>query len=285
MLDFATQGRAWPLREHSHFIEAAGLTWHVQILGKGPPLLLLHGTGASGHSWRDVAPLLSPHFQLIVPDLPGHAFTRGQLPGGPTLDGMSAALGELLATLGVSKPRIAGHSAGAAIACRMAISGLADGQITAFCPALLPMGGSAAPLFGSLARMLFLNPLAISVFAGVARTPGQVEKFLDRSTGSRIDPAGTALYQTLFADPDHLRGTIAMMASWRLDPLERALPHLPVPLAIVHGASDRAISTADARKAARLAKAGLELVPGAGHLLHEEKPDLAAARIIAGGTS
>lgn len=281
MLDFDRDGRDWPLREHSRFVEAGGLRWHVQLLGSGPPLLLLHGTGASSHSWRDVAPLLGHRFQLIIPDLPGHAFTRGDLAGGPTIDGMAQALAELLDTLGTPRPRVAGHSAGAAIACRMAVAGSVAGPITAFCPALLPMGGSAAPLFGSFARMLFLNPLAISIFSGVARSPGQVERFLERATGSRIDAPGTALYQRLFADPDHLRGTIAMIANWRLEPLQRALPHLPVPLTIVHGAQDRAISVADARRAARLAKAQLELVPGLGHLLHEERPDLAAARIMA----
>ena len=36
----------------SRFVEAAGLRWHVQILGNGPTLLLVHGTGASTHSWR-----------------------------------------------------------------------------------------------------------------------------------------------------------------------------------------------------------------------------------------
>jgi magnesium chelatase accessory protein len=283
MLDFATNGRDWPLREHSRFVDAAGLRWHVQTLGSGPPLLLLHGTGASSHSWRDVAPLLGDRFRLIIPDLPGHAFTRGTLAGGPTLDSMAEALAALLATLGVARPGVAGHSAGAAIACRMAVAGSVAGPITAFCPALLPMGGSAAPLFGSFARMLFLNPLAISIFSGVARTPGQVERFLERATGSRIDPHGIALYQRLFADRDHLHGTIAMMANWRVEPLERALSHLPLPLTIVHGAQDRAIRTADVRRVARVTGAQLELTPGVGHLLHEERPELAAAVIIAGG--
>ncbi|GAA4002662.1 alpha/beta fold hydrolase BchO [Sphingomonas humi] len=282
MLDFERDGRDWPLREHSRFVDAGGLKWHVQLFGSGPPLLLLHGTGASSHSWRDVAPLLAGKHQLMIPDLPGHAFTRGALAGGPTLDAMAEALAALLAALGTPKPRVVGHSAGAAIACRMAIAGTVTGPIVAFCPALLPMGGSAAPLFGSFARMLFLNPLAIGIFASVARSPGQVERFLERATGSHLDARGTALYQRLFADPDHLRGTIAMMANWRLEPLERALPHLPVPLSIVHGAGDRAIAANDVRRVARLARAELEMVPVLGHLLHEERPEIAAARIMAG---
>ena len=279
MLDFKHDGRDWPGREHSRFVAAGDLNWHVQLRGQGPPLLLLHGTGASSHSWRGIAPLLEQRFRLIVPDLPGHGFTSGRLRGGPTLDGMAEALGALLEALDVDRPQVAAHSAGAAIACRMAISRTVAGSITAFCPALLPMGGAAAPLFGNLAKALFLNPLAIGLFGAVARTPGQVERFLERSTGSRIDAEGLKLYARLFADPDHLKGTVAMMANWRLEPLERALPHLPVPLTIVHGADDRAIRSADARRAARLANAEFALLPGLGHLLHEEQPGQAAAWI------
>ncbi len=46
-LDWGEDGRDWPNREASRFIEADDITWHVQIMGAGPVLLLLHGTGAS----------------------------------------------------------------------------------------------------------------------------------------------------------------------------------------------------------------------------------------------
>lgn len=216
---------------------------------------------------------------MIIPDLPGHAFTRGRPRAGLTLDEVAAALTGLLDAVRVMKPRVAGHSAGAAIACRMAIDGSVAGPIVAFAPALLPMGGSAAPLFGGLAKLLFLNPFAPHLVAGIARQPGKVAPFLERATGSAVDSAGVALYRTLFADPDHVRGTVEMMAGWRLEGLARALPHLPVPLTIVHGARDRAIKPAEAREAARLAKARFELLPDLGHLAHEERPDLAAAMI------
>ncbi|NBQ74895.1 MAG: alpha/beta hydrolase, partial [Acetobacteraceae bacterium] len=52
-------GRDWPNRTASRFVEAGGLNWHVQLMGQGPCLLLLHGTAAATHSWRDLAPLLA----------------------------------------------------------------------------------------------------------------------------------------------------------------------------------------------------------------------------------
>lgn len=65
----------WPHRDCSQFIEAAGLSWHVQRMGEGPALLLLHGTAAATHSWAGLMPLLARRFTVIAIDLPGHGFT------------------------------------------------------------------------------------------------------------------------------------------------------------------------------------------------------------------
>jgi magnesium chelatase accessory protein len=142
------------------------------------------------------------------------------------------------------------------------------------------MGGSAAPIFSSLARLLFLNPFAPRVFAAIARQPGRIESFLARATGSRIDRRGIDLYARLFASSDHIAGAIEMMARWELEGLARSLPALPVPLTVAHGERDSAIKAADARQAARLANARFELLPGLGHLAHEERPALAADLIV-----
>ena len=56
-------GRDWPNREASRFVHAAGLRWHVQVMGSGPVVLLLHGTGAATHSWRDLMPKLAERWQ------------------------------------------------------------------------------------------------------------------------------------------------------------------------------------------------------------------------------
>ena len=61
-------GRDWPNRQASRFVRAAGIRWHVQAMGEGPVLLLLHGTGASTHSWRRLAPLLATRFSGTRPE-------------------------------------------------------------------------------------------------------------------------------------------------------------------------------------------------------------------------
>ena len=117
-------GRDWPHREASQFVTAGGITWHVQQYGQGPPLLLVHGTGASTHSWAWLAPLLAGRFSLVAMDLPGHGFTSAIPAARMSLPAISAALGDLLRTLHIAPAIAVGHSAGAAILARMALDGL-----------------------------------------------------------------------------------------------------------------------------------------------------------------
>ena len=41
-LDWASLQAQWPHSAHSRFVQAAGLRWHVQVMGQGPALLMLH---------------------------------------------------------------------------------------------------------------------------------------------------------------------------------------------------------------------------------------------------
>ena len=61
------EGRDWPNREASRFVMAGGLRWHVQVAGQGPDLVLVHGTAAATHSWRDVLPLLAKRRNVTSP--------------------------------------------------------------------------------------------------------------------------------------------------------------------------------------------------------------------------
>ena len=282
--DWEREGRDWPNRVHSRFVQAGGLRWHVQVVGKGPVLLLLHGTGAATHSWRDLLPLLAKHFKVIAPDLPGHGFTAM---GPLTLPAMANAVTALLDELKAEPRMIVGHSAGAAIGLRMVL----DGRVTprafvALSPALLPFPGLAAQLFPTLAKMLFLNPFAPHIFARMAGPLREVERFMAKSTGSTIDAAGVDCYARLFRKPGHIRGTISMMANWDLEPLKRDLPKLSLPVLFIHGDKDTAIPIAKAREAAALVPgARFETLAGLGHLAHEEDPERVAAMIVAAGQS
>lgn len=49
---------------------------HVEITGRGPPLVLLHGWGLHGGVFAPLVERLAPQFQLHVVDLPGHGHSR-----------------------------------------------------------------------------------------------------------------------------------------------------------------------------------------------------------------
>ena len=274
------EGRHWPHRAASQFVESGGLTWHVQTMGSGPAIVLLHGTGAATHSWRGVMPLLAERFTVIALDLPGHGFTRGRLRGGPTLPNMARAVAGLLDTMKLRPAVLVGHSAGAAIALRMIHDSGSKTPAVGLSPALMPFPGLAARLFPALAKALFVNPLAPRIFSRMARMPGETGRFLQRATASRIDPEGVRCYAALLATSEHCGGALAMMANWDLAALAALLPTIASPVLLVHGGNDAAIPLASVRQAvALLASSELEVLDGLGHLAHEERPDLAVTAI------
>ncbi len=271
----------WPNREHSRFVRASGLLWHVQVMGAGPCLLLLHGTGAATHSWRDLMSALAEHFTVVAPDLPGHGYTDAPAAARLSLPGMARSVLDLLRALDMRPVLAAGHSAGAAVLARMALDRtIAPRGLVALNGAFLPLEGLAGQMFSPLARVLVGLPLLPQLFAWRASKPGVVERLLE-ATGSRIDAKGAALYAGLVANPRHAAAALGMMAHWDLNPLLRDLSRLPVPLLLIAGGADRTIPPAQSERVRDLAPgARLVLMPGLGHLAHEERPAETSALIL-----
>ncbi|MBI1402583.1 MAG: alpha/beta fold hydrolase [Porphyrobacter sp.] len=281
-LDWNREGLIWPHREASSFVTVGKARWHVQRMGSGPVLLLLHGTGASVHSWRGVMPLLAQHYTVIAPDLPRHAFTRGHDAYAMSLPAMAEEIAALLRALAVEPVAIVGHSAGAALALQLALEHGFAGPIVGLSAALRPFPGPMAQIFPAIAKALFVNPLVPRLFAGTIDLAGGTRRFMWRSTGSRIDAAGMACYRTLLKNPEHAGGGLAMMANWDLPSLRERMGEVRNPLLLVHGARDPAIPLEWARDAAGwLPDARLDVLAGLGHLAHEEAPEKAAALIAA----
>jgi len=287
-LDWDREGADWPHREASQFIACEGLRWHVQRFAcrtasflPAPRCLLIHGTGSSTHSWRDVVPLLQPHFEVLAIDLPGHAFTS--LPAGGlsspqlSLSGMAKALVRLLAMLDFAPQLVVGHSAGAAIGARMAMDGTIEPRLlVSLNGALLPLGGLAGRVFSPAARLMVLLPGMPRLFAWSASDAQVVQRLLD-STGSTLDARGRELYGRLAANPGHAEGALGMMASWDLPAFARDLPRLHTPLVLMVGNLDATVPPGDAdRVIARMgpgASVSKIVLEGLGHLAHEEQPE------------
>ena len=277
--DWAKDGRDWPNRDASRFVQASGLTWHVQVAGAGPVLLLLHGTGAATHSWRDVLPQLAGAFTVVAPDLPGHGFTDLPSARRMSLPEMARAVRELLDALALEPALVVGHSAGAAVAIRASLDGImAPASLVGINAALVPFPGVAAQIFPSLARLLVANPFVPAVAAWAATDRTRVKRLIE-GTGSRIDARGLDFYARLFASRRHADAALRMMANWDLATLFSDLPALRTPLTLLIGSHDRAVPPVDAEKVqAVLPATQVERFPG-GHLLHEETPKIVSDAI------
>ena len=97
-------------------VRAGGTTWSYYEGGEGPTIVLLHGFGLDKSAWLDVARLLTPHFRVLIPDLPGAGDTpaiggvdRSTLAQATALDGFMQATQARAAVL-------VGHGTGGAVA-------------------------------------------------------------------------------------------------------------------------------------------------------------------------
>jgi magnesium chelatase accessory protein len=262
----------WPLRAHSRVIRCRPHEWHVQVLGQGPDVLLLHGAGASAHSFHRLA-LLLKGYRAIIPDLPGQGFTRagGMLRLG--LDAMADDLSTLCADQRWRPVAIIGHSAGGAIALRMAeVMPNPPRCIIGLNAALGPFDGFAGWLFPKLAKAMSASPFVAAIVTRLVSNRNQVEMLL-KGTGSTLDPEGVALYQRLVSDKRHVEGTLGMMAQWQLEPLIERLAQIMLPTLLIASDKDRAVPARVSRDAAAvIPRAEYVEVADFGHLLHEEAP-------------
>lgn len=272
----------WPHAEFSHYVEIDGVRWHWQRMGAGTPLLLIHGTGSAALSWRDVMPELATAFEVISIDLPGHGQSARLDARAISLASMSSAVGSLLAHLDFAPRAVVGHSAGMAIALRMALDGGIDPQrLIGVNAALLPYRGIWAGTFGGLAKMFAALPLVPSIVARRAADTAAIERLLE-STGSTLDADGIALYQRLFVNEDHVRATLSMMASWDLGSMLDDMASLSARIALIVGDGDQTVSPSEAQTLrARYPDIEVVTMAGLGHLAHEERP-LEAAALIRG---
>jgi len=264
----------WPHRAASQQVSAGGVSWHIQRFGAGPALLLIHGTGASTHSFRHVASQLAEEFEIVMVDLPGHGFTG--VMETPALPAVSQALGALLRQLDIEPAAAAGHSAGAAVILRMALDGHMEPKVLiGLCPALQPYGGAADGIASKAVKLALLNPLAPRLFS--MRANGRRVARLIAKTGSHLDEEGVDIYTRLLKRPAHVAGALRLMANWKLRPLLDDLGRLDTPVTLVTGAHDRATPPAGVEAAARSIRAhSLIRLPGLGHLAHEEDPAAAS---------
>lgn len=176
---------AQPQPAKKGYVTANGVNYYYQILGKGEPLLLLHGGLGSFDMFAPILPKLIENRTVIGVDLYGHG--RTALTDRPvSLIDMGDDLAVVLKQLGYNKVDVLGYSMGGGVAFRLAVqhpeyvrrlvlvsAGYAqDG----FYPEMLPQ---QAAVSGAIADQMKETPMYVS-YTAVAPKPQDFPKLLDR---------------------------------------------------------------------------------------------------------
>jgi pimeloyl-ACP methyl ester carboxylesterase len=245
--------------------DSAGIGIAYELLGDGPPLLLVQGLGYGGRGWGPVLDLLAEDFLVVTYDPRG--FGASDVPPGPyTAAQLAADAAAVLDAAGLERAGVLGASLGGMAAQELALERpeLVDRLVLA---CTTPGGADAYPMPARTVRLLLEGPtlapeLALRRFVENALgddAPGElVERILAYRKANPPDPAGWAAQAAAGA---------AFDAHDRLGAIE-------APTLVVHGTADAVVDPRNAGVlAAAIPDARPELLPGCGHLLFWEQPE------------
>src|SRR4029077_7418914 len=113
-----------------------GLDIHAEIQGAAPPIVFVHGLGATSNVWHAQRMALVPNYRVIVYDRSGCGRSQ-KAPAGYSIDAWADELAGLLDHLAVPSAVVVGHSLGSMVAQRFA------GKYAGRTRALVLAGGEA----------------------------------------------------------------------------------------------------------------------------------------------
>lgn len=235
---------------------------------QAPPLLLIHGSGASGGTWSPMVPALADHHHVIRVDLPG----CGQSPPAPSYDVPEQAdrVATLLDDLGLRHVTVAGHSSGGYVA--TALAEQRPDLVASL--ALISSGPSPDALLRQplLVRVLLSPPLGPLLW--LRRSDALIRSGINATAAHRVDV------------PDELvagiraityRSMRTVLRSNTVYITQRSVPErlavLEVPVLVIFGTADRRWDPLSAHRYDTVPNARVELLPGVGHLPILEAPE------------
>jgi pimeloyl-ACP methyl ester carboxylesterase len=271
--------------DDSQFINIQGLDIHVKRIGQGEPVfVLLHGFAASLYSWHAVMEPLSQLGTVIAFDRPGfglseHPLTwQGQNPYSP--ETQVELVVKLLDHFDVPQAILVGNSAGGTISMQVAlehperVSGLflVDPALFNGMDRLLWM----QPIFAT-PQMRHLGPL----FARQILKRGPELIKLAWHNPALLSPEMLELYQKPFQVENWDKSLWEFTLASRPIDLGKRLGDLTIPVLVITGDDDRIVPTTDSiRLAGELPNANLVVIADAGHLPHEEQPQVFMEAVI-----
>jgi pimeloyl-ACP methyl ester carboxylesterase len=258
--------------------EVDGLRLHYVVEGRGPVVVLLHGLGGFAQSWRHTIDALATRATVFAVDLPG--FGRSAKPRAIYRLGYFArALHGFLDALGVGQASLVGHSLGASVAVTYALTHPVRVERVALVAGLVPgfafrMSWAyriiATPVIGEALALCGRAPVYKAAVARCFHVPRQadVDYLIEYDYTIRTGPEARAAW---LATARHIR---ADFVDHRGD-YRRAIGTLDLPVLLVHGRQDPAVSSQHAAEAAAgLPRAVLRWVDDCGHFPHLEHPQI-----------
>ncbi|MFL5918932.1 MAG: alpha/beta fold hydrolase [Gaiellaceae bacterium] len=261
-------------RLEERFADVKGVRLRYFVGGEGPPLVLVHGLGGAASNWTELAPLLARRHRLLVPDLPGHGGSTA-LPAVSGLEPFADRVALVAEREGMLPAPVVGHSLGGMVVLRLALR--RPDAVEA-----LVLAGAAGLSIGNVwGRQL------LSIFTSVrpGRLAARYRSWVVRSPLLRrlvfgfvsvADPIGLtdeAVEGFLAAQLLHTDVDSAWQALRRDDPRQE-LEAVQCPVLVLWGAEDVQLPLDDAFEYTRRLRARLRVVPGCGHLLIGERPDV-----------
>jgi pimeloyl-ACP methyl ester carboxylesterase len=256
-------------------------TWHCEKQGDGPPLLLIHGLGASSFSFRNNLWPLARKFRVLAVDLPAHGSSPGPGDGDYRLETLTRGLNDLLEMHGIRQAAVAGNCLGGSLALllarefpeRVAALILLDPAVALtrvpwmFYPLRLPLlGAMAAALAGS-----WTFPLALR---------------LAYHRWELITPEVVAGYARPFRELARRLAFRSFCRQLQIPPLpeiEALLLNIHQPALLIWGQEDRILPVRQARwleaRLPHLVRPPL-IFPQVGHAPQEEAPEMVNEIII-----
>jgi len=268
---------------------ASAETLTVRIEGAGAPVVLIPGLFGSAYGFRRVVPLLTDAgYQTILIEPLGMGESSRPQDADYSLSAQAARIAAILDTLHLQHLIIVGHSAGAAIALRLAV------QRPDLVKAIVSLEGGPAEAAASpgFRRVTSVTPLIR--LAGGKFFRGQIHRGLVAASGDTawVNDEVVAHYTAgATADLGATLGAYQRMGEAR-EPelLASRLGELRCRVLLLLGEAPHTGGPPEAEQALMrrwITGFSSELVPGAGHYLQEERPDLVAAavRVVAVATS
>jgi len=254
---------------------------------QGSPLVLVHGSNASLHTWEPWVKILGATYRVVTLDLPGHGLT-GAVPTNrydsqAQLDTVAA----LAQHLGIKRFALGGNSMGGGVTWRYALQH--PKQVSAMIlvdasglPEWRKVNSSTAnedngPLVFRLLRKPWFRRIAVNLDTKSLTAQGLRSAFDDTSkvTDDMID-----LYYNMSMRTGTRAATIERFASFgsQTQATEAQLATLSMPTLILWGETDTLIPVSYASRFAKtLPDAKLIVYPNVGHLPMEEIPERSGA--------